>query len=72
MYKMVTNKVEPKFADCVGGIEDYVSPETKELQKLNSLLDSLSNRLVIQGCICPPTSEKTCQAISCPRRNHLA
>ena len=22
-----------------------------------------------QGCICPPTSEKTCEAIACPRRN---
>ncbi len=21
------------------------------------------------GCICPPTSEKTCEAIACPRRN---
>jgi hypothetical protein len=22
-----------------------------------------------QGCICPPTSEKTCEAINCPRKN---
>jgi len=23
------------------------------------------------GCICPPTSEKTCEAPNCPRKNHL-
>jgi hypothetical protein len=23
------------------------------------------------GCICPPTSEQTCQGPLCPRRNHL-
>lgn len=23
------------------------------------------------GCICPPTSEKTCESPSCPRKNHL-
>lgn len=23
------------------------------------------------GCICPPTSEKTCQSGICPRKNHL-
>lgn len=23
------------------------------------------------GCICPPTSEKTCQSPMCPRKNHL-
>ncbi len=25
-----------------------------------------------QGCICPPTSEKTCQSGICPRKNHLS
>lgn len=24
------------------------------------------------GCICPPTSEKTCQGAYCPRRGHNA
>lgn len=24
------------------------------------------------GCICPPTSEKTCQSPMCPRKNHLS
>lgn len=24
-----------------------------------------------QGCICPPTSEKTCENPTCPRQNHL-
>lgn len=23
------------------------------------------------GCICPPTSEKTCESPTCPRKNHL-
>lgn len=23
------------------------------------------------GCICPPTSEQTCQSPICPRKNHL-
>lgn len=23
------------------------------------------------GCICPPTSEKTCEGPFCPRKNHL-
>jgi len=23
------------------------------------------------GCVCPPTSEKTCEAPMCPRKNHL-
>jgi|GEM_PF-5914161 len=23
------------------------------------------------GCICPPTSEKTCESGICPRKNHL-
>lgn len=23
------------------------------------------------GCICPPTSEKTCESPICPRKNHL-
>lgn len=23
------------------------------------------------GCICPPTSEKTCESVICPRKNHL-
>jgi hypothetical protein len=23
------------------------------------------------GCICPPTSEKTCESPVCPRKNHL-
>lgn len=23
------------------------------------------------GCICPPTSEKTCESPMCPRKNHL-
>ena len=23
------------------------------------------------GCICPPTSEKTCENGMCPRKNHL-
>lgn len=23
-----------------------------------------------KGCICPPTSEKTCQSIMCPRKNY--
>ena len=22
------------------------------------------------GCICPPTSEKTCESAVCPRKNH--
>ena len=26
---------------------------------------------VIMGCICPPTSERTCQNPMCPRRNPL-
>jgi len=26
----------------------------------------------LQGCICPPTSEKTCEAAMCPRKNHLS
>lgn len=25
-----------------------------------------------QGCVCPPTSERTCQSPTCPRRNLLA
>jgi len=25
-----------------------------------------------QGCVCPPTSEKTCESPSCPRKNHLS
>lgn len=24
-----------------------------------------------QGCICPPTSEQTCQSPTCPRKNPL-
>lgn len=24
------------------------------------------------GCICPATSEKTCQSPTCPRKNHLS
>jgi len=24
------------------------------------------------GCICPPTSEKTCESPICPRKNHLS
>ena len=24
------------------------------------------------GCICPPTSEQTCQSPICPRKNHLS
>lgn len=24
------------------------------------------------GCICPPTSEKTCESPTCPRKNHLS
>jgi hypothetical protein len=24
------------------------------------------------GCICPPTSEKTCESPTCPRKNHSA
>ncbi len=23
-----------------------------------------------QGCVCPPTSEQTCQSPICPRKNH--
>lgn len=23
------------------------------------------------GCICPPTSEQTCQSLICPRKSHL-
>lgn len=23
------------------------------------------------GCICPPTSEKTCESPACPRKNHV-
>lgn len=23
-----------------------------------------------QGCVCPPTSEKTCESPTCPRKNH--
>lgn len=23
------------------------------------------------GCVCPPTSEQTCQNPMCPRKNHL-
>lgn len=23
------------------------------------------------GCVCPPTSEKTCQSRICPRKDHL-
>lgn len=29
-------------------------------------------KLTPPGCICPPTSEQTCQNPTCPRRNHLA
>ena len=32
-------------------------------------------RAVLQqpyGCICPPTSEKTCESPICPRKNHLS
>jgi hypothetical protein len=25
----------------------------------------------VVGCICPPTSEQTCQGPLCPRKNHL-
>lgn len=25
----------------------------------------------VMGCICPPTSEKTCEAPMCPRKNWL-
>lgn len=25
----------------------------------------------LQGCICPPTSERTCESPICPRKNHL-
>lgn len=24
------------------------------------------------GCICPPTSEKTCESLICPRKNYLS
>jgi hypothetical protein len=24
------------------------------------------------GCICPPTSEKTCESVTCPRKNYLS
>lgn len=24
------------------------------------------------GCVCPPTSEKTCESPTCPRKNHLS
>jgi hypothetical protein len=27
---------------------------------------------VPQGCVCPPTSEQTCQNPTCPRKNHLS
>lgn len=25
-----------------------------------------------RGCVCPPTSEQTCQGPLCPRKNHFA
>lgn len=28
--------------------------------------------VVPQGCICPPTSEQTCQNPTCPRRGQVA
>jgi hypothetical protein len=26
--------------------------------------------MMSHGCICPPTSEKTCESVTCPRKNH--
>jgi hypothetical protein len=25
----------------------------------------------MMGCVCPPTSEKTCESPVCPRKNHF-
>jgi len=41
-------------------------PKPPNYQWVNTTLPSPP-----MGCICPPTSEKTCESPVCPRKNHL-
>jgi len=63
--------VEPKDQDQIQYAVDTLWTAATEIERL---LDSLPHTpesvstAPPRGCICPPTSEQTCQSLTCPRR----
>lgn len=50
------------FTDCINNPNRQILP-TQPMWNIPSAQ---------MGCICPPTSEKTCESRVCPRKDHLS
>lgn len=51
--------------------EESVAISLKRIADVTASLLEMNQQMVKQhGCICPPTSEATCQSALCPRRSH--
>lgn len=37
-------------------------------QRVRELIAEVAKPVATQGCICPPTAERTCQGMMCPRK----